>query len=560
MEDLEEGMHVEKDEAMHALRTALSTIFTRSIITVTHAACTMNYATTILCSLFLALGPTTFAQDGSLDNSFGGDGMATSAVQYPNSPDESAAALRPDGKVVVVGTLTNASYFAFGAVGFNADGSLDTDFGTNGRVVTNVGSSNAYVYAVAVQLDGKIIMAGGAFDGNNGLFALSRYNSDGTLDTSFDEDGKVTTPFDPVGVARIQTLALQSDGKILAGGFSEANLDMAFAMARFNPDGTLDTEFGLDGKLTTDFSTGYEIVNSIAVQPDGKIVALGQVRNSSTYDIALARYNTDGTPDDSFGTDGKLTTDVAQNSDFGDSVALQADGKIVVAGTSFTPIGTHIHLHRYNPDGSLDDGFGVNGSLRIIVGVLSFGRALSIQPDGKLLVAGYSRGPGQADFDFTLVRYTTEGTPDNSFGSGGIVVTGVGENDEANSMALQPDGKVIVAGLSDVNGLLSFAVVRYLSGLDVGILDLSVAHTVPLIYPNPIGMHATLEYTLQHAERVSIELLDIQGRKVHTFIEGQDQASGHHQHTIELPEAFPSGTYHLAISSAKGRIMVQVVK
>ncbi|HQV51664.1 MAG: T9SS type A sorting domain-containing protein [Flavobacteriales bacterium] len=524
----------------------------------------MNYAATTLCALFLALGPTTFAQPGSLDASFDGDGKVTTDFGSMNAQGASVA-IRPDGKLVVVGTVTNNSLFAFGAVGYNVDGSLDTDFGTNGKVATNMGLNNASVYAVAVQSDGKIIMAGGAYIGSTYVFALARYNPDGTLDTSFGTDGKVTTAVGSGGPAEVGSLAIQSDGKIIAAGGAYEDVSQivsgVFALVRYNPDGTLDTDFGVDGRSTTEFGYNFARIRSVAIQPDGKIVAVGVSHWSPTFDIALARYNVDGSLDNSFSDDGKLTTDLGYDQGNGNSVVIQPDGKILLAGSIGSGSASDFVLIRYNTDGTPDTDFGTDGHITtdIAGGFDDTGNSVILQPDGKVLLAGTSYNA--ASTDFALVRYNADGTPDPDLGSVGIVITDFnGFDDMANSSALQPDGNIIVAGYANDGTDYAFAVARYLSGLNVGIIDLSVANDNALIYPNPIGMHATLEYTLQHAERISIHLLDMQGRTVHTFIEGQEQASGYHQQRIELPEALPSGTYLIAISSPKGRLTVQVVK
>ena len=207
-------------------------------------------------------------------------------------------------------------------------GHLDPSFGVGGKVTTTFGSSQSVAAnGMAVQSDGKIVVAGYTNTAGNFDFALARYNEDGSLDTSFDGDGKVTTDFGKSSVAF--SMALQADGKIVVAGYVFGGGQTDFALARYNSDGTLDTSFDGDGKLTTDFGTSFDVSTSLALQADGKIVVVGYAGDNNNIHFALARYNEDGSLDTSFDGDGKLTTDIEG---YTESVALQADGKIVVIG------------------------------------------------------------------------------------------------------------------------------------------------------------------------------------------------------------------------------------
>ncbi len=235
-----------------------------------------------------------------------------------------AVVLQSDGKIVAVGQ--DSSDFALAR--YNADGSLDSSFGTGGKVTTDFGGSDAALAAV-LQPDGKIVAVGtSAAD-----FALARYNTDGSLDTSFGTGGKVTTDFG--GTDQAWAAVLQPDGKIVAAGLASAD----FALARYNTNGSLDTSFGTGGKVTTSFE-GSDQARAVVLQPDGKIVAVGW---DNGVEFALARYNTDGLLDSSFGTGGKVTTDFG-GSDAALAAVLQSDGKIVAVGFANT---TDFALARY---------------------------------------------------------------------------------------------------------------------------------------------------------------------------------------------------------------------
>ena len=227
-----------------------------------------------------------------------------------------------------------------------ADGDLDTTFDSDGKVTTAIGSGTDRAFSVAIQSDGKIVVAGLSNNGSNDDFALVRYNTDGTLDTNFDSDGKVTTAIGS-GNEQALSVAIQSDGKIVAAGRSSNGSNDDFALVRYNTDGTLDTTFDSDGKVTTAIGSGTETAYSVAIQSDGKIVAAGFSFNGSNNDVALVRYNTDGTLDTNFDSDGKVTTDIGSYNDYARSVAIQSDGKIVVAGFSNNGSNDDFALVRY---------------------------------------------------------------------------------------------------------------------------------------------------------------------------------------------------------------------
>lgn len=521
----------------------------------------MKNVSPVLAILFLTVGATAYAQPGSLDGTFGTGGKVTTAIGNNNASGHSVA-IQSDGKIVVAGTTYNGVDIGgdadFALARYSMDGSLDNSFGVSGKVTTDFSTSYDYGYAVAIQSDGKIIMAGCTYpDGSSVVFALARYNTDGTLDNAFGVDGKVTTAFGTSNADQGNSVAIQPDGKIVVAGLSyNTDSHNVFAVARYRSNGTLDTDFGVAGLVTTNFGPNSSDQGfSVALPPDGQIIVAG---NSYTVGggavFGLVRYNADGSLDNSFDGDGKVTTDFGETYTFVRSVTIQPDGKIIVAGIFGNSPNSTFAVVRYNTDGTTDNTFGASGIVTTDFGTGAAGYAVTGQPDGKIVVAGVSYTPA-GSADFALARYNTDGTLDNSFGVDGKVTTDFGTiNDLAYSAALQPDGMIVLAGIASVD----FAVARYISGLNIGIIDLSIANTAPLIYPNPIKSHATLQYTLQNAETISIHLLDTQGKLVQTYIEGEHQAAGEHQQAIDLPEGLPAGNYLIAISSPKGRLTVQV--
>jgi len=235
------------------------------------------------------------ASAGSLDGLFDADGKAT--TDFGAGDDCASAAIdQPDGKIVVAGYASNGSDDDFAVSRYNADGSLDATFDVDGKRMTDFGGGMDNGFGVALQPDGSIVVAGGTDDGVDGDFALVRYAPDGSLDPSFGTGGKVVT--DVQGTDdRLADVVIQPDGRILVSGGSSDGTAYDFALARYQADGSLDDSFDHDGLVTTDFGTGENRALGVAIQSDGKIVAAGYFDTGSGQDFALARYNTDGSPD-----------------------------------------------------------------------------------------------------------------------------------------------------------------------------------------------------------------------------------------------------------------------
>ena len=408
--------------------------------------------------------------DGSLDTSFSGDGKTAITFGCGGARD---VALQGDGKIVTVGgTCGQREFKDFGLARFNADGSLDTTFSHDGLQNTNIEDVDAAT-GVVIQGDGKIVAVGHADILSvdfpdvavSGDFALARYNTDGSLDTTFSDNGKQTTDFFGVRFDAAAAVALQGDGRIVAVGKAHRGGGTDFGLARYNPDGSLDPGFSGDGKQTTFFGGIGDHANGVAVQADGKIVAVGHAGGYSDApgDFALARYNTDGSLDTSFSGDGRQTTDFG-GTDEAQDVALQDDGKIVVVGQGGPGpgvggiAGANFAIARYDPDGSLDASFAGDGMEMTYVGDMGVANAVVLQPDGKILAVGQGGGV----FGFALVRYNPDGSLDTSFSGDGIQTTTGSGFEWATDVALQPSGKIVVAGVfAQTYADHDFALARY---------------------------------------------------------------------------------------------------
>jgi len=418
------------------------------------------------------------AAAGDLDPTFGTVGMVTTDISR-STDIANAVAVQADGKLVVVGQTYKNNDFSgedFVVTRYNTDGTLDTTFGRGGKVRTDFPGLAAVPSSVVIQSDGKIVVAGGAFPLFTflGNFELVRYNPNGSLDRSFGNGGIVTTTF-PEGSYAFD-VALQPDGKIIAAGtvfvdFNPGDIsDTDFALARYNSDGSLDTTFGSGGTLMTDFFGNEDDAFSVLIQPDGKIVAVGSANNpASYYDFAAVRYLSNGTIDTTFGVAGKVSTDFGdQNFDRARSAALQSDGRIVAAGFAISQNGgvQNFAVARYTSNGILDTTFSGDGKTQIDFGnCCQSATKLLLQSDGKIITVGGSNGES-GDDDFLLARLSPRGSLDNTFGVGGQVRTSFGDlNGGANGAALQSDGKIVAVGFQATasNQFANFALARYLN-------------------------------------------------------------------------------------------------
>ncbi len=437
---------------------------------------------------------TNFDTDGKVTTNFGGNDIIQSVV------------IQPTGRIVVAGYSNAGGTYDFALARYigttaTTPANLDGGFDTDGKVTTDFGGDDR-AYSVANQTIAGlqyIVVAGYTTAANGDTdFAVARYNNNGTLDTttditpgtSFGTGGMVTTDFGVGSDDYGYTVAIQSDGKIVVAGSATAMTggNRKFAVVRYNPDGSLDTSFG---KSTYDFNTfpgATSVATSVAIQSDGKIVVAGYSNAGGTNDFVLMRLVGGNGPspapwewDSSFHPFfGHVTTDFGGN-DIAQSVAIQSDGQIVVAGSKisgFAGLGDFA-LARYNGGngpspvpGTLDTTFGSGGMVTTDFGIGSddSGFSVAIQGDGKIVVAGYStpNALGGGFNDFALARYHglsstgTPGTLDTTFGSGGMVTTDFGGSADAGfSMAIQPNGKIVVAGRRAEFGSSDFAVARY---------------------------------------------------------------------------------------------------
>ena len=422
---------------------------------------------------------------GPLDPVFGNGGKILHTGSS-GSFDSKKVIIQPDNKIVHVFTLYNGNVNQFGVLRYKTEGQLDSSFGNNGSVITAVGDLHSHTSTGAIQPDGKIVVVGSAAISNNSFgFALVRYNIIGTLDSSFGSGGKT--------IAKIgayydypTALAIQPDGKIIVVGSTMDDFYTgSFAIARFNNNGSIDSSFGNHGKIVTHLGPfittiggqyygryANESAQAVIIQTDGKIVVGGSsYTTQGCWDyyggiycnpaFAMVRYNSNGSVDSTFGTNGKVADSLTLS--WISSMALQNDGKILVTGDGSN---TNAFItRRYNSNGSIDNDFGSSGIALIkISGTNTYHgtRSTTIRPDGRIIVGGTLNINNI--YQFAVLRYTLNGLPDSSFNGNGTVFFKIGQSgsyDEITSLGLQGD-KIIVGGNSRNNNEYKVVTARLL--------------------------------------------------------------------------------------------------
>jgi uncharacterized delta-60 repeat protein len=394
-----------------------------------------------------------YTTGGLLDPAFGGgDGLVT--IEFGSYAQAYDLALQSDGKLVLAGAGgASGDAHAFALVRLNADGSLDDDsdgdsgFGGDGKVTT---SSEAPISAIAIQPDGRIVALGNL----NGTSYMARYEPDGDLDTSFgpgglDGDGRLTLPGDS-----LRDLALQPDGKMVLLGHDYDPASDHFTFYRLLDSGELDVTFGFGGLLKPNLGVAYEYGNDLALLPDGRILGFG-LRSTDTVratSLALVRLWPNGRLD-AGGTQthavGAGTAYPPGSDEYANALAVHPDGRLLVAGELRNPNGTRSDavVTRFLTDGQVDTTFGAHGTAYAFSGVFNVASAIALQTDGKIVIAGHTGGNGLTD-DFLIARFHPNGTPDTGFGDafGAKAVHFGSGHDTAYALALTPDGKIIVVG------------------------------------------------------------------------------------------------------------------
>lgn len=471
--------------------------------------------------------------DGSLDTAFDGDGVRVDDFGLTVSRARDVA-VQADGGIVAAGYSRHGGNHGFTAVRFLPDGTLDASFDGDGRLELDFGSSENEVAAVLVEPDGRIVLGGYGVPTNSSTFAteflLTRRMPDGSADPTFGTNGVVFAK--QFVRSKATALLRQPDGKLVAAGWVADSYDGYFAAARFEEDGRIDTTFGPNGNGFWWTWNSFIYEPAAALQPDGCIILAGDKAGQFPYqDVYLVRLTPDGLKDPTFGTNGNVSTSIGSGSAVARGVAVRPDGRIVVAGWAEEGAITKAFVMRYLPDGTVDPSFGAGGHVLVDLGDPSSdgaAMALELQSDGAIVIAGDGAQGGNTNF--AIARLTPDGAVDTSFGSAGQTVfdfPGGGE-DKAVALALDAQGNAILAGSS----LGNFAVARILNGPDAS----AVPETSPGIAglflsapsPNPTSRGAALALELKAGTRTSASVYDVAGRVVRRLFGDRALEAGRH--------------------------------
>lgn len=487
-----------------------------------------------------------FAQSGSIDTTFGTDGAVTTAV-HSNYNFVETTTVQLDGKILVAGNAGTPSTYHMAVARLTEDGTLDSSFGDEGTLRFNVGSVKSFVTDIVQQPDGKILLGGRTWNNVSGDFALVRLNEDGSFDSTFGDNGvsRLSTPESEASEA----IALLDDGKILMVGYRDDN----FAIAKFNADGSLDTTFGDEGWKVVPFDGVTSYASDVAIQDDGKIVITGfALNNLNQFQVAAARLDADGIIDNSFGIDGKVVFNVGEWNDFSKAIAIQSDGKILIGGHKWIANAQQKHdlfVARLNTDGSFDTSYGNNGvaTARLVDGA-NYSNGMVLQADGKPILAGYTIE--QTTYNMAMVRFTTDGSLDTTFNGNGMVSFDLNDREDyGNAIALQADEKIILAGYSYGGGGSEMVVARFLNDEVVGVQDQQYLGF--RLYPNPTRNQQVIDLN-DTSSTFELEIIDMLGKKVY---------DAEIQKTAKIDvSALATGTYLVKLSSNSQTTTVRFVK
>ncbi|MFN0214873.1 MAG: T9SS type A sorting domain-containing protein [Saprospiraceae bacterium] len=507
-------------------------------------------------TFFFLLNPWALSgQPAPLDSTFGINGIVS--FQYGFSSLLRDMELLPDGKILIAGGSPSEIYLAR----FNPDGSMDNSFGVNGISVNAVTENVAPHGDLVVQPDGKIISIGEAIDiaspFQTRMFAVFRYNPNGVLDSTFGQSGMVTTKFSQFYASGFIG-ALQPDGKILAVGQANLGSGLRFAWARYHPEGKIDSTFS-DNGYTTLPTGGNGLPTCTVVLADGKILTGGtEVINGTRF--LINRLLPNGIVDSTFGVNGKFSEWFGNYYEVVQSMAILPDGKILGAGWVGGGPGGGAVFFRLSPNGSLDPTFGNNGLLIINSGGVSTNNEIDLMPNGKIVATGAGHSPSVGADVAYVMRFHPNGSFDNSFNSTGLGTIIAGTATGGDNQIIQPDGKILISGYYYPSDTLppQIMLARVLND------GLNAAHAPTFIRqcsisPNPSKGLVTLRYEIERPLDISIKIYDMSGRCALTVVTQKNCPTGENIEYFDTSR-LPSGHYQIMIESQLGATSLQLVK
>lgn len=529
-----------------------------------------NYLLFLTCLLFSC--NTLLAQGGTLDPSFNQGGILEMKL-FGARTGFFRTLLQPDGKILAIAAISDTANIQSAVLRFHSDGTPDLEFADNGVYAT----ANDWPYHLGADgmllLDGKILVVDDIAYQN--VIAVTRLLPNGVRDSAFADNGVSYISIDfPIYSPYPSRSFLQPDGKIvIIGEYEDIDSEKTggFVM-RVLPDGNLDTSFGNQGIKTFHGVSGNPDLRLFGgkVQPDGKIVLAGRMGSMPEEQFwYVARIHPDGSFDTSFDSDGIVMPNIG--SQFGESafeIHILSNGKILAAGYGQKLPGQHFTVMRFNPNGSVDNTFGLGGKAQVDFGCChSYIFDIVEQTDGKLVLAGLS-DEDNVHTRFSVARIKPNGFVDQEFGDLGKVLVLIQHDSisaRATSALIQPDGKILLSGLTtnDVDGYtVDGLLVRLNPGGQVGIvspnqnLDLQLSAS-----PNPFyGTQLQLEYQLEEATELTISIFNTLGQVVQRPIDMASRSSGSHVEALQMPNELPVGEYFVQLQTSEGRQWIKIIK
>ncbi|MFN0216146.1 MAG: T9SS type A sorting domain-containing protein [Saprospiraceae bacterium] len=523
----------------------------------------MKKTTFLIMCLFLS--KLQAQQSGALDTTFAIHGFST--VDRSTFESILAFTVQPDGKIVAVGFTEESGVSKMAVLRYLPNGSLDGTFATNGIFEgTFLGSINV-AQAVTLQPDGKILVAGyttnlqSSSTYNEDLVVL-RLNANGVPDNTFGTSGAAIGSLGynerPVGIR------MTNDGRILVAGNVFHGSASNMFITRLTNDGNLDISFGVNGLNQVSITNGlWNYCQAMEVQPDGKILLAGEAKTFAGLNFALIRLDPNGIYDLTFSGDGKNMHNISTTDDGAQAMLLLPDGKILLGGYANTADNkTEIALTRFNADGSLDNSYGDAGKVLTQMGLDHCAVAdLNLTGMGNIIVAGTAkRYPSY--FDFYLAKYKSDGTLDDNFGEQGITFTDYdGHYDGISDAQILADGNILVAGtgVKTSNSISEFLLARYWYGEGSATGDITQVEASAWAYPNPTSERkVTLSYNLLETAKVSLDLYSLRGELL-SSLSKFEQAAGSQKEAVTLPPGLAAGTYLIGLRAGEKQTFIKII-
>lgn len=501
------------------------------------------------------LNTVVLAQIYPLDSTFGDSGKTIVDITSVNIA-QNHIATQFDGKIILATSkvkYNNGYDYDFCLLRFKIDGSLDNSFGSQGMILCDLGSSEDFAFDVAIQSDDKILVVGSTGEFTDRDFALVRLNADGTYDQSFGDNGIVKTSilFDD----ELYSVALQADGKIVAGGIGNSK----GYIFRFLDDGSLDNSFGSSGKVSLQYG-GLTMIRDITILDDGSIFAAGQIGGSGA-DGFVAKINIDGSANTSFGTNGKYVVNFS-NQEYINSLSCQSDGKILLGGAYGYMSGSNptfeFLILRLTPEGILDTSFNNSGKTTFGFGLNNaFNECNSITLDSNndIFAIGYTNNLQQTNSNFAIAKLTSNGNLDLTFGNNGKAVSDFGSSKEKGQGALiDINERLLVSGIYGDSS--SPIVCRYKSSVFDNISEQLMGISSINIFPNPCKDYVCIDLLSVIKEVIDITVYDLSGKEIYKYTPILNYCP-----TINVPTHFlPHGVYLLKINFGKMFLTEKLLK